>query len=126
MTLKPSRLRRLNQRLTLAKHKIKSSSSISITLKSLVVVFFAKRKLQKSIISTYRMINKINDQNRSSSLFSSLFSSASAASDSKLVNDYDRLVRYYGVLNPIESYLISFLLLSIFNAIVQSYSNNKY
>ena len=116
MALKPSRLRRINQRLTLAKYKIKSSTSS--TLGSLVVGFIAKCKVKKSIMITERMIN---DQNRRYSLFSS-----AAASDSKLLNHYNQLVRYYVILDLIEYYMILFLFLSIFNAIVQSYSNNKY
>lgn len=112
MSLKPSRLRRINQRLTLAKYKIKTSASR--TLKGLVIVFITKRVVKKYIMLA------INNQKSRYFLF---YRASASASEYKLLN---QLVIYDGILSRIQLFLILFLFISISNAIAQSYSNNKY
>ncbi len=48
MALRPSRLRRINQRLTLAKYKVRTSTDRAFT--SLVGVLIAKHQIKKSIM----------------------------------------------------------------------------
>lgn len=123
MVLKRSRLRRLNQRLTLAKYKIKSSSSR--TLKSLVVVVFAKGVIDKSIMITKNTIITIKNQKPGYSLFPRASASQSELLN-QLITSHDKLVTYYYIIHRLQLFLILFLFLSISNAIFESYSNNKY
>lgn len=110
MTLQPSRLRRVNQRLTLAKYKIRTSTSN--TFKGLVLVLLAKPKLKKYILFT------TNQQRRTFSLFY-----RASASEARFLN---QLVIAYEILNLVQIYLILAIVISICNSITKSYSNNKY
>ena len=110
MSLKPSKLRRLNQRVTLAIHKIKSS--LPGPLLSLVAVLIAENAITKY---TGEIMNKPK-------IFLIL--------EPSLSNSEIRLLRKlsYGalLLGSVEAVLEVVVTIRVLNAIVQSYSNNKY
>lgn len=108
MALRPSRLRRINQRLTLAKYKVRTSTARAFT--SLVGVLIAKHQIKKSSMCG------ITKQKRIWFLFS-------RTAESRNLN---RLLISSELLDGIQFFLILFLLIKILNALFESYSNNKY
>ena len=112
MALKPSKLRRLNQRVTLAKHKF--GSAVGKPFLSLLVMETARGALE-----TYARL-LINKRNRPYFYF---FSTPVPASEIILLN---RMHVCFILLGYLETGLGGLVVIRIFKVIFDSYSNNKY
>lgn len=110
MSLKPNKLRRLNQRLTLAIHKIKSS--LPGPLLSLVAVLIANNAVTK-------YAEGIVNKPKIFLIFEPSLSNSEIILFRKLA--YGALL-----LSSVEVLLEVVVTIRVLNAIVQSYSNNKY
>ena len=110
MSLKPSKLRRLNQRITLAMHKIKSS--VPGPLLSLVAVLIAENAITK-------YAEGIMNKPKILLIFEPSFSN----SEIRLL----RKLAYGGLLlGSAEAVLEVVVAIRVLNALIQSYSNSKY
>ena len=112
MTLKPSKLRRLNQRLTLAKYKTKDRIGQIIT--SIIGASITKKFISQTIHTTIT-------SKQSRGFFSNTVKLS--ASEARYLK---QLQLYYVACNYLETGLAVVLICRIVMAIFQSYSRKKY
>ena len=113
MSLKPSKLRRLNQRVTLAGHKIRRS--VTKPFLSLLVVLTTNATVQEYSL---RLTNIVNKRKRFY-----FFQTPFSESEILLLN---RLGVCTLLLHSLETVLEVMLVIRIFKVIFESYSNSKY